>query len=397
MMLPFYVLTTMAQDMLVTNEGKSMTIYNLEISDQSIFFQLSNKADAPLQKMLKKDVLIIKKADGTKLDLNAPQAVTENNDNKIQLSTQPQGPKLLKISDLSEYEKKANDELIAKYNKKLILNKENLPIKEKDKNKNAHNAIHCLGINSKSILCNKDIELLFIAGYIVDSKAPYFCEKNQITEDVFSPTESFAVIVKNNSERTLYLDLANSFYISVNGKSFSYYTPSTTTKTSSQQKGAGVNLGAITNALGINGAAGTLAQGVNIGGGTETGTSTTTYTQRIIAIAPNSTYYLGAQAVFSQWMTQLIGGNIFQSEARPLLYDKNTNNGYIPTSPIKIGDCTRFEETNSIASSSVIVGYSYSEDAKDIIQLKATVYLKDEVGSKYKYSKHIFNNIRFEE
>ena len=65
MILPFYVLSAMAQDMLVTNEGKSMTIYNLEISEQSIFFQLSDKADAPLQKMLKKDVLIIKKADGT--------------------------------------------------------------------------------------------------------------------------------------------------------------------------------------------------------------------------------------------------------------------------------------------------------------------------------------------
>ena len=123
MMLPFYVLTTMAQDMLVTNEGKSMTIYNLEISEQSIFFQLSNKADAPLQKMLKKDVLIIKKADGTKLDLNAPQAVTDDKDNNIQSSKQPQGPKLLKISDLSEEEKKANNELIAKYNKKLILNR----------------------------------------------------------------------------------------------------------------------------------------------------------------------------------------------------------------------------------------------------------------------------------
>ena len=73
MMLPFYALVAMAQDMLVTNEGKSLTIYNLEISDQSIFFQLQDKADAPLQKMLKKDVLIIKKADGTKLDLNAPQ------------------------------------------------------------------------------------------------------------------------------------------------------------------------------------------------------------------------------------------------------------------------------------------------------------------------------------
>ena len=152
---------------------------------------------------------------------------------------------MLKISDLSEEEKKANNELIAKYNKKLILNKEDLRIKEKDKNKNADDAVHCLGIDSKSILCNKDIELLFIAGYIVDSKTPYFCEKNLITKDVFSPDESYAVIVRNNSERTLYLDLANSFYISLKGESLSYYTPSSSTKTSSQQKGAGVNLGIV--------------------------------------------------------------------------------------------------------------------------------------------------------
>ncbi len=50
MILPFYVLSAMAQDMLVTNEGKSMTIYNLEISEQSIFFQLSDKANALYKK-----------------------------------------------------------------------------------------------------------------------------------------------------------------------------------------------------------------------------------------------------------------------------------------------------------------------------------------------------------
>ena len=93
-MLPFYVLAAMAQDMLVTNEGKSMTIYNLEISDQSIFFQLSNKTDAPLQKMLKKDVLIIKKADGTKLDLDAPQAVTEKS-NDLQATEQSNGTEII--------------------------------------------------------------------------------------------------------------------------------------------------------------------------------------------------------------------------------------------------------------------------------------------------------------
>ena len=54
MMLPFYALVTMAQDMLVTNEGKSMTIYNLEISDQSIFFNIFCKGASALSDNWKK-------------------------------------------------------------------------------------------------------------------------------------------------------------------------------------------------------------------------------------------------------------------------------------------------------------------------------------------------------
>ena len=120
MMLPFYVLTTMAQDMLVTNEGKSMTIYNLEISEQSIFFQLSNKADAPLQKMLKKDVLIIKKADGTKLDLNAPQAEVPSQASKP-TPKEESGIVYVTPETLSPEAIAANDALIAKYNQPVKL------------------------------------------------------------------------------------------------------------------------------------------------------------------------------------------------------------------------------------------------------------------------------------
>lgn len=308
------------------------------------------------------------------------------------------GPKLLKISDLSDEEREANEALIAKYNKKLILNRDNLPLKEKDKDKDAKEGISCYGIKSTSILCNKDIELLFIAGYMERQKGSYyFYEKNQITKDLmFFPYPAFAVIIKNNSNSTLYIDLANSFHVSMNGNSFSYYTPSSTTQTSSQQKGAGVNLGAISNALGINGVVGTLAQGINVGGGSTSGSSTTSYAQRVIAIAPNSTYNLAAHTILGE-TTQQIMGNIYPSEAhRPLLYDKETRVSYGLITPAKIGDCIIYEETIS-PFTSIIVAYSHTEDCKNITQIEASVYLKDEIGSTHKYEKHIFNNIRFEE
>ena len=95
-----------------------------------------------------------------------------------------------------------------------------------------------------------------------------------------APALQFTFI--NKSNRTIYLDLGNTFYTSA-GKSVCYFTPTSTTTTSSSSKGGSVNLGTIADALGVGGIAGTLANGVNVGGGSTNGTSTTTYAQRIIS------------------------------------------------------------------------------------------------------------------
>ncbi len=60
-----------AQDLLVTNKGESLTVYNLEIGSTAIFYQLSTDANADIKRIAKTDVLIIRKADGTKIDPNA--------------------------------------------------------------------------------------------------------------------------------------------------------------------------------------------------------------------------------------------------------------------------------------------------------------------------------------
>lgn len=60
-----------AQDLLVTNSGESLTVYNLEIGPTAVFYQLSADANADIKRIAKTDVLIIRKADGTKIDPNA--------------------------------------------------------------------------------------------------------------------------------------------------------------------------------------------------------------------------------------------------------------------------------------------------------------------------------------
>ena len=61
-----------AQDLIVTKEGESLKVYNVDMGGSAVFYQLSDDKDAEIQRMPKADVLLIKKADGTKIDLTAP-------------------------------------------------------------------------------------------------------------------------------------------------------------------------------------------------------------------------------------------------------------------------------------------------------------------------------------
>ena len=64
-------LAAYAQDIIVTEEGESMKVYNVEMSPTTIFYQLTDDKDAPTVRIARKDVMIIRKADGTKVDPNA--------------------------------------------------------------------------------------------------------------------------------------------------------------------------------------------------------------------------------------------------------------------------------------------------------------------------------------
>lgn len=90
---------------------------------------------------------------------------------------------------------------------------------------------------------------------------------------------ALTVIVYNRTSEIMTIDQTKSFFINSAGKSISYYDPTvrteSTTDITSSTQGASVNLGVISNALGVGGIVGKLAQGINVGGAGTTGTSTT--------------------------------------------------------------------------------------------------------------------------
>lgn len=375
MMLPFYALVAMAQDMLVTNEGKSLTIYNLEISDQSIFFQLSDKADAPLQKMLKKDVLIIKKADGTKLDLNAPNSIkekvqaTKEEANKDIVST----PIIVKNEDLNE-ELKEQNQLI----KDCHNNDFQVIVEDKYRKEEAKEAWVRFGIKEESVLIDENIFINIQMGALRKENkndTPSFIKAGA---PLYDP--SISAEITNKSDKTIYIDLGNSFYIEM-GSSTSYYKPTSTTTTTSSSKGGSINLGSVANALGINGVAGTLAGGVNVGGGSTSGTTNTTYSQRVIAIPPKSSFYLDAKYLFNQ-KSRVYQGLYYRSlsgysyiQIFEFSFPKKQKNGALMS-----GERITFQENNSPLNFSIVLSYSDNEKCENLKTLSTHLYLKDIVG-----------------
>lgn len=132
------------------------------------------------------------------------------------------------------------------------------------------------------------------------------------------------VMIINKTDSTMYIDMAESYYIG-NGEAQRLYTNSVTTNFSSGSKGATVNLGSVTNALGVGGVVGTLAQGVNVGGSNVSGLSTQVFEERYISIPP-----LSRKAVKSVSFPSVVS-SVKELKSGVYRYERNNsfNNEYI--------------------------------------------------------------------
>lgn len=366
-----------AQDKIITKDGDVLQGWNVEVSDKYVFYNTENKTDADIKRMEKDKVLMVKRQDGSTLNLYEDAQPAEK---QAPAAAEPtgQGPVMVKVTDLDDAARKANEEALAQVNAEITYQPE-----EGEEDKDAKWALLSWGVKDGSVLDDGNIRISFVRGTM-------YSLKNK--PDVFNPIgETFAyglqgpaisVRIENKSDRTVYVDLGNSFFVRM-GKSICYYVPSSTTSTSSSSSGAGVNLGSVANALGIGGTVGQLAGGVNVGGGSTNGGSTTTYAQRIISIPPKANYDLSAIYMFgSETAYNMLpglsyyGNNIgaFSTTGLRMYYKKDE---------LKPGSCYKYAADSSPINMSAIIAYSFSESCTSERVMSANLYLKDVMGVDY--------------
>ncbi len=101
----------------------------------------------------------------------------------------------------------------------------------------------------------------------------------------FSSNAWITVKVENPSDDILYIDLGSSFILR-NRQAQMLWDNSQKVVTNGSSSGGSVNLGAVTDAIGIGGIAGTLASGISIGGGNSSSASIVTQAERVLRLPP---------------------------------------------------------------------------------------------------------------
>ena len=272
---------------------------------------------------------------------------------------------------MSPEAKAANDALIAKYNAPVELD-----ITKRQEGKIGDKicwASAIYGIKNNSLITNDDIEIGFVAGHLRQRKKTEPVEWQEGHGDL---NQALLLSVRNKTKRTLYVDLGNSFFISM-GQATCYYVPSSTTTTHGASSGGSVNLGAVTGALGIGGVAGTLANGINVGGGSTNSTTSTTYSQRVIAVPPMSSVNLPPQYFYGKEERTVTKG-LKQDKYGEMyiLFPKDSEKGLM-----RFGDRYSYTADNSPLQFSCVIAYSTEETCLSTKSITSNLYLRELIGT----------------
>ncbi|MCF0221198.1 MAG: hypothetical protein HUK19_02780, partial [Fibrobacter sp.] len=192
----------------------------------------------------------------------------------------------------------------------------------------------------------------------------------------------FRVVVKNKTDKTVYLDLANSF-VSRDEVATPYYIPSATNTTHGTSSGVGVSLGIISPIL----------SGISVGGGSSTSTSTTVFAQRVVAIPPRSVITLEDLEFFIPTRDDSKDERMRQYDE---FFGKKQATGWVNPKysswylnfdedvPLQRGEWLTYDESKSDFRFGVRISYSMTEDLIGLASVDTRMYLKHVVGIKGK-------------
>lgn len=321
MMIAFCIVESLsAQDVIVKRDGSTILSKVLEVNSTDIKYKKFSNQNGPTYTISVSEILSVNYENGEK--------DTFNNPNSTVAIASPTSD-LVPAVDYAALQN-ANLPLVRAYNSNDV------EYLNTDTDKKAGAMICSLGIKDGSVIETSELKAsfsmkkkymvyTFSSGRVKRSRIAEITDPMQGAED--SSLDMMVVTLKNKTGKTIYVDLGTSYFIT-GEESTPYYIPTATTTSSSNTSGGSVNMGSVAGALGIGGALGTLAGGLNVGGGSSTSTSTTTYSQRVISIPPMASVSLEPQSIGRGHIFEAVGRHRYYETIEQSCFDYFKSKGY---------------------------------------------------------------------
>ncbi len=344
------------QDLIVKKDGDVIQAKVLKVGTAEVEYKKWNNQDGPLYSIEVSNILSINYENGEKEKFANVSATTAQTASAQSASAVPTEIAVKPAAD--------NAKLLELYNNQTVM-----PKKPKPKDKLAKNAFPIWGIKKNSVLSDENVTVYFERRY----------EENKYVE--YNNVAGYVVNVRNKTDRNIYIDLANSFKVDDQGMSTPYFNNKTITTNTNSGSGAGLNVGAVTGALGVGGVIGTLAGGVNVGGGSSAGVSVTEGQERILVIPPH--------AMASLPLEKIVDGKKIKEIPEKLFLK------YLPVGniAIKLHEFkVLFNDDNAYATNKRIITYSTTPDFSTYSRLNIEFYFRAVLGVYYSSLKYLTSN-----
>ena len=339
---------TQAQDVIVKKDGSTILSKVLEVNPADIKYKKYSSQNGPTYTINKSEVMSINYENGDSDKFNE----------KEQIASQQQTS-----GGIAKPLEPANSAHIEFYNKR-----DAGFIPKKSNNKKADCWIGFLGIDECSVMASDKLEASIfqrIGGCLLNSDEFHLHPFNG----------HFYIQLENKTNKTLYIDLGNTFRVDDSGCYKVYYDTKQITITHGSGNGAGLNVGSVASVLGIGGTVGTLANGVNVGTNKTNSSSTTYSMQRIIAIPPKGKTIL-EQCEYEQ----VKGIKLYKLEN--FVYRSYCEGfNYTPLSVnVKNGEQKNYSFIDSPRTYRYTITYSEAEDFNTWEALTVNAYIKSLMG-----------------
>ena len=341
-----------AQDVIVKKDGSTVVSKVLEVNQDDIKYKKYSNLDGPTYTIYKKEIASINYENGDR-DLFG-----DKEDSQQSVSS-PKGQ--------SDQSKQRNKSKIDAYNQFTLKYKSDII------GKDAKRAYFAMAFSENSVIENEDLSCSVDIGQLqlgearrgASSQAQFSKSFSRGLYYYFFTNQALLISLANNSDKTIYVDLANSFYRRGNEAS-PYYVPTAVSTMNSSTTGASIGIP-------------TVFGGIGLGHQQTHAVTVTTYSERVVAIPPHSIKSLEAEMLFPKDYNGTDGLSVDYTTSR---------GGYYPIANIgkgtfKTGDVLYFTSESSPIKIGAYITYGYDEAFTSTEHLTIDLYAREVMGFPY--------------